>query len=118
MLNETFVNVSGWNASYALPTAAAVLASAVLYSTLFTAPRSDATIHPLGGLSILTAWQFFNRRFDFLKSNFSETGQNMFSFKVLHARPCIAIARCDIDDFSNPAFGRRYEGRGCAKGVF
>jgi len=83
LLNETSTLVSGWNTSYALPTAAAILASAVLYSALFPTAPKDTAIQPLGGFSIVTAWQFFDRRFDFLRSNFSKTGQNLFSFKVL-----------------------------------
>jgi hypothetical protein len=35
---------------------------------------------------ILAAWPFFTRRYDFIKSNFEKTGQNMFSFNVLHVR--------------------------------
>ena len=118
LLNETSTLVTSWNTSYALPTAAALLASAVLYSTLFPSPPKDTTIHPLGGLSALTAWQFFTRRFVFLKSNFSKTGQNAFSFKVLHVRPLIIIAQCDFDDFCDLAFGCCYQERGSAQGVF
>jgi hypothetical protein len=38
---------------------------------------------------ILTAWPFFTRRYDFLKSNFEKSGTHMFSFKVLHVRHSI-----------------------------
>ena len=110
LLNETSTLVTSWIASYALPTAVVILASAVLYSTLFPSPPKDTTIQPLGGLSILTAWQFFTRRYDFLKSNFSKTGQNLFSFKVLHVCPLVIIVRCDFEDSFNLAFG--YCGQG------
>ena len=118
LLNETSTLVSSWNTSYALPTAAALLASAVLYSTLFPSPPKHTTVQPLGGLSILTAWQFFNRRSDFLKFNFSKTGQNAFSFKVLHVRHHIIIVQCDLDGFCDLAFCCRCQGRGSAQGVF
>ena len=93
LLNETSTLASGWNTSYALPTAAAILASAVLYSALFPPAPNDTAIKPLGGFSIVTAWKFFDRRFDFLRANFSKTGQNLFSFKVLHVRPHIEYYR-------------------------
>lgn len=40
-------------------------------------------IHQLRGLSFINAWTFFNRRFDFLRSNFNKTGQDLFSFQIL-----------------------------------
>lgn len=80
--NDTVV--AGWTAvpqsSYALSAAiflALVLYLAILYS------KKDTNPHELGGLSILTAWSFFSRRFDFLRNNFTMTGQDAFSFKVL-----------------------------------
>ena len=111
LLDDMSTLVTSWNTSYALlPTAAAVFASAVLYSTLLPSPPKDTTIQPLGGLSIFTAWQFFTRRYDFLKSNFSKTGQNLFSFKVLYVCPLVIIVRCDFDDSPNLAFGHRCQG--------
>lgn len=66
----------------ALPTAAALIVAALVYLTKFRSKKS-ADICELGGLSIFTAWPFFNKRYDFLKSNFAKTGQELFSFKVL-----------------------------------
>ncbi|KAF5378786.1 hypothetical protein D9615_006939 [Tricholomella constricta] len=53
------------------------------YPTLFSSKKST-DIRELGGLSILTAWPFFSRRHDFLKEHFATSGENMFTFKVLH----------------------------------
>ena len=110
LFNQTSPLVIGWNTSYALPTAAALLASALLYSTLFPTSPKETTIQPLGGLSIVTAWQFFNRRFDFIKANFSQTGQNLFSFKVLHVCPRITNIRSHSHHFLNLAFRCRCQG--------
>ncbi|KIM88310.1 hypothetical protein PILCRDRAFT_253602 [Piloderma croceum F 1598] len=40
-------------------------------------------MYQLGGFSIINAWTFFNKRYEFLWSNFNKTGQDLFSFKVL-----------------------------------
>lgn len=45
-------------------------------------PRKDA-IRELGGLSVMTAWPFFSKRYDFLVSNFKKTGEKLFQFRVL-----------------------------------
>jgi len=76
--------VTGWtvvpHSSYSLY-AVTMLLALVLYLAI---PSSkDTNTHELGGLSILTAWSFFSRRFDFLRYNFALTGQDAFSFKVL-----------------------------------
>ena len=112
LFNETIT--SGWDAiyyprapSYVLPTAAAVVASVALYSAVFASFPRDTDIHELGGLSIITAWQFFFRRSDFFQSNFSKTGLNLFSFKFLHVRRRIEFLML-FDTFV--AFGCRRQG--------
>jgi len=54
------------------------------YAYFFSSGNNPNKIHELGGLSIANAWTFFNKRYDFLRSNFEKTGQDLFSFKVLH----------------------------------
>jgi hypothetical protein len=49
----------------------------------FFASVSDAKIHQLGGFSIINAWTFFIKRYDFLRTNFDKTGHNLFSFRVV-----------------------------------
>ncbi|KDQ52157.1 hypothetical protein JAAARDRAFT_40504 [Jaapia argillacea MUCL 33604] len=51
------------------------------YPTLF--PKKGA-IHQLGGISILNAWSFFTKRYDFLRENLKK--QAMFQFWVLNHR--------------------------------
>ena len=61
--------------------------------TYYTRARKDANtnITQLGGTSLLAAWPFFDKRNDFLWSNFETTGQNMFRFRVLQvSRICLA----------------------------
>ncbi|KAG6827320.1 hypothetical protein H0H92_012228 [Tricholoma furcatifolium] len=41
-------------------------------------------IHDLSGISFLTAWPFFTKRYDFMWANFKKTGAKMFRFRVLH----------------------------------
>ncbi|RDB26903.1 Sterol 14-demethylase [Hypsizygus marmoreus] len=70
----------------ALPTATAVgvgILLTVVYPALFS-QRKSTDIPELGGLSILTAWPFFTKRHDFLKSNFAKVGEKIFTFKILH----------------------------------
>ncbi|KAG5652598.1 hypothetical protein H0H81_004429 [Sphagnurus paluster] len=70
----------------AVPTATALgvgLLLAILYPTILSSKKST-DIEELGGVSLFTAWPFFSRRFDFLKESFAKTGQNIFTFKVLH----------------------------------
>lgn len=45
--------------------------------------RSQGKIHDLGGISIMTAWTFFTKRYDFLRHNFKTKGFQMFQFHVL-----------------------------------
>jgi hypothetical protein len=47
---------------------------------------------------ILAAWPFFTRRYDFLKSNFEKTGQQMFSFNVLQVRTASGYALVPNED--------------------
>ncbi|KAF8069204.1 cytochrome P450 [Lyophyllum atratum] len=87
-LNETVLD--SWTALQQAPVAVqaatavgAGILVAVAYPALFSSQKST-DIQELGGLSILTAWPFFSKRFDFLRENFKKTGQNLFSFKILH----------------------------------
>lgn len=67
----------------AVATGAAVsVLSSILYS-LLQGPSRKGGIPDLGGVSILTAWPFFSRRFDFLRANFKKIGEPFFRFKVL-----------------------------------
>lgn len=56
------------------------------YAYLFSGNNTNK-IPELGGLSIVNAWSFFNRRYDFLRSNFDKTGHELFSFKFLQVSP-------------------------------
>jgi hypothetical protein len=63
---------------------AAVLLGLVTSVAYISVSGDDATkMHQLGGISIINAWTFFNRRYEFLWSNFNKIGQDLFSFKVL-----------------------------------
>ncbi|RDB26871.1 Lanosterol 14-alpha demethylase [Hypsizygus marmoreus] len=67
---------------------AATLAIAIFMILVSTVclPFSESDIYELGGFSILTAWPFFTKRYDFLRDNFRKTGQRMFRFHVLQHR--------------------------------
>ncbi|KAJ7473528.1 cytochrome P450 [Mycena latifolia] len=67
----------------------ASVAVALCFSALFTyyattrKRRATTNIAELGGFFVLVLWQFFNRRSDFLRSNFKKTGEKLFRFRVL-----------------------------------
>ncbi|KAF8993227.1 cytochrome P450 [Cyathus striatus] len=52
-----------------------------LFAIRFSWIRKDAT--ELGGYSVINAWNFFSKRFDFLWGNFNKTTGNLFRFKIL-----------------------------------
>jgi sterol 14-demethylase len=63
--------------------AAVLLGLATSYAYTFVSGEDATKMHQLGGFSIINAWTFFNKRYEFLWSNFNKTGQDLFSFKVL-----------------------------------
>lgn len=46
-------------------------------------PGQKGRIRELKGISIISAWQFFNHRHDFMISNFANTTKPHFRFKIL-----------------------------------
>ncbi|KAJ8523130.1 hypothetical protein ONZ45_g407 [Pleurotus djamor] len=62
----------------------AVVSAGILASFIFPSSQSRTGPRELGGFSILTAWPFFNRRYDFIWKHFKATGERMFRFNVLH----------------------------------
>ncbi|KIM74625.1 hypothetical protein PILCRDRAFT_828049 [Piloderma croceum F 1598] len=67
-----------------------LLCLGISYVYLF--PGIDAAeIHTLRGFSIVNAWTFLNKRYDFLRSNFEKTGHNLFAFKIMQHK-VIAIS--------------------------
>lgn len=54
--------------------------------------RGQGKIRDLGGISIVTAWTFFTKRYDFLRHNFKTKGYKMFQFYVLQVS---VIHHCD-----------------------
>ncbi|KAF8879392.1 cytochrome P450 [Infundibulicybe gibba] len=71
-----------------MDTVTTVGAASVLLLCIYTfAPHSTSgsrEIKGLGGFPILTAWPFFTRRFDFLRSHFNSTKERIFRFSILH----------------------------------
>ena len=59
-------------------------------------------IHQLGGISIFNTWEFFDKRYDFLRLNREKTGQDLFSFKVFHVSVSRAVVQLvDSDLLTN-----------------
>jgi hypothetical protein len=81
---------SPWTSSVILLAAASsvLLILSTFYAYLFSDSKANK-IHELRGFSILNAWAFFNKRYDFLRSNFDKTGHDLFSFKVLQVSLCL-----------------------------
>lgn len=92
------VDLSSQYGLYYSATALLVLSLLVAY---VWAPqqRQPEQIRELGGFSILTAWPFFKKRYDFLTTNFQRTGQRMFQFYVMQVSGIqYAAARCSTDN--------------------
>jgi len=82
--------------------AAAILATTSAYYAL--SPEDvDRGFPKLRGVQLYHAWNFFQRRFDFLHSNFKRNLGKSFSFNVLH-HTVVALAGEEARQafFSNP----------------
>ncbi|KIM79953.1 hypothetical protein PILCRDRAFT_822816 [Piloderma croceum F 1598] len=75
-----------WDFNVALPAPVTglLLVLGTLYARSVYSGNDTSKIYQLGGFSIVNAWTFFNKRYDFLRSNFDKTGHELFAFKVLH----------------------------------
>jgi len=49
----------------------------------FYGGKSSDKVNDLGGIPIISAWQFFTRRYDFIRQQFRKSGRKHFRFKVL-----------------------------------
>lgn len=63
--------------------AAVVLATAAVYYVLNSKDK-EHDFPKLRGIQLYHAWHFFQKRYDFLQSNFKRNLGKSFSFKVLH----------------------------------
>jgi len=77
---------SQWDTNSA-PTPAITIAALVVVfmSAFFLRSTKSDKIHDLGGISALTAWNFFKKPYNFFQGHFKETGGEMFRFRVLQA---------------------------------
>jgi sterol 14-demethylase len=83
-----------WDVDVAFPAAVTglLLVLGTLYArTVYSSNDDTSKVYQLGGFSIVNAWTFFNKRYDFLRSNFDKTGHELFAFKVLHVSLCLCI---------------------------
>ena len=60
-----------------------------LFLYRFLAPKEKGGIRQLRGLSILSAWAFFVKRYDFVWANFGRDPH--FRFKIFHVGPFLYI---------------------------
>jgi len=72
------------------PLAVSIVAILVVLIYAFPATYSSAStkerIGDLGGLSIIHAWNFFSRQYDFIQTQLKKNGNKMFSFNILNVR--------------------------------
>jgi len=82
--------------------AVAVLATTAVYYTLSSKDK-EHEFPKLRGVQLYHAWNFFQRRYDFLQSNFKRNLGKSFSFKVLHHN-VVALAGEDAREafYSSP----------------
>ena len=83
-----------WSMNPLIPAIVACLA-VVSISAFFLRPKASDKIHDLGGIPILTAWDFFKKRFDFVQVHFEKSGGKMFRFRVLQASSQLTKSLCD-----------------------
>ena len=83
---------------------AAILATAAAYYAV-SSEDEDHEFPKLRGIQLYHAWNFFQRRYDFLHSNFKRNFGRSFSFNVLHHK-VIALTGEDARQafLSNPHF--------------
>jgi hypothetical protein len=73
---------AGWTALQGPLVVLVLLATIIFYFTVVRS-RSDKDVHR-AGFAIQTSWSFFNRRFDFVRSSFMKSGQDIILFKLFH----------------------------------
>jgi len=80
----------------------AILATTAAYYAL-SSEDGDHDFPKLWGIQLYHAWNFFQRRFDFLHSNFNRNPGESFSFNVLH-HTVVALVGDEARQafFSNP----------------
>lgn len=70
--------------------ASAIGATLVVLFCAFSSFHSSAStkerIDDLKGLSIIHAWKFFSRQYDFIQAQFKKNGNKMFRFNILKVR--------------------------------
>ena len=86
-LNSTVLNFAAGESDSQLVTSvigtAAILAIITLYYVLSSEDKEHG-FPKLRGIQIYHAWNFFQRRYDFLRSNLDRNHGKSFSFNVLH----------------------------------
>ncbi|PPQ75528.1 hypothetical protein CVT24_013234 [Panaeolus cyanescens] len=81
MNTKLFNEYSTWT------TAGVVLVLTVLSSLILrNGSRKNDKVRDLGGFSVMTAWSFFTKRYDFVRNHFKSTSGGPFKFNVLHHR--------------------------------
>ena len=63
---------------------AAILATTAVLYALSSGKGKENEFPKLGGLQPYHAWNFFQRRYDFLKSGYERSSGKSFYFKILH----------------------------------
>jgi len=92
---------SQWTAN---PLIVAVIAGfAVSMSAFFLRSTTSGNVHDLGGIPVLTAWDFFKKRFDFLQRHFRKSGGKMFRLRVLHvsSKTVLYFAAANLSPFQH-----------------
>ena len=56
------------------------------FPATYSSASTKERIGDLGGLSIIHAWNFFSRQYDFIQTQLKKNGNKMFSFNILNVR--------------------------------
>jgi hypothetical protein len=90
---------SQWNTNPPAMSSIVAGLAVVLMSAFFLRSTKSDKIHDLGGIPVLTAWNFFKKRYNFLQGHLKKSGGMMFRFRVLQAsskflRPSRLLTTC------------------------
>jgi hypothetical protein len=68
-----------------------VLTCWIYYPSWFRQFHDAKSIYELGGFHFLHAIAFFSKRYEFLRSQFEQTGQKLFQFRILQVSSVFAL---------------------------
>lgn len=82
--------MSSWASSGTISFVALAIGVLVMLASYLLPSQSKGGIHNLGGIPILAAWDFYTKRYDFLRKHF-DSGKKYFQFHILQVFNMLAF---------------------------